>query len=545
MQKKYLCLSTLLLCFVAIASKAQTANTTLSNLTSPTKVNVSLLPSKDSAINLGSTAKSWKDFFIKGKIYLADTPTIYSINNSDFFAGPNAGIKLKFLSGQRNTGIGANALYYGGYSNTAVGWESLTSDSTGSYNTALGALSLLNNTSGNENTAVGNAALYKSLNGSYNTAVGSSALSGNFSGSDNVALGAYALTSDRAGDNTAVGYQSLFASTTAFNNSALGYNSLFKCLGGFQNTAIGYNAGSNVTNGDDNTFIGTNANSGSTGDVENGTALGYAAIVTSNNHVRIGNTSVTSIGGQVAWTNFSDERIKTNIKENVPGLLFINLLRPVTYSFNVDKQQEIMRRKDTSNRKGKYDINKIQFTGFLAQEVEAAAKKINYDFSGVDAPQNDEEVYGLRYSDFVVPLVRAVQELSAQNDSLKKEDLLQKEINKDLETRLSKLEAMMNVQSSSSPGQIVNTNNIATGLSQNVPNPFSNATTMSYSIPQHYSSASIIITDKKGNFLKQVPLSNSEGSVNIDGSTLSSGAYQYSLYVDGKLIDSKQMQSVK
>jgi hypothetical protein len=27
--------------------------------------------------------------------------------------------------------------------------------------------------------------------------------------------------------------------------------------------------------------------------------------------------------------------------------------------------------------------------------VEAAAKKINYDFSGVDAPKNDKDVYGL------------------------------------------------------------------------------------------------------------------------------------------------------
>jgi len=32
-----------------------------------------------------------------------------------------------------------------------------------------------------------------------------------------------------------------------------------------------------------------------------------------------------------------------------------------------------------------------------------------------------------------------------------------------------------------------------------------------------------------------------EGAVNVDASTLSSGAYQYSLYVDGKLIDTKQM----
>ena len=40
---------------------------------------------------------------------------------------------------------------------------------------------------------------------------------------------------------------------------------------------------------------------------------------------------------------------------------------------------------------GQYDIQKIQFTGFLAQEVEKAAKQINYDFSGVDVPKNDKD----------------------------------------------------------------------------------------------------------------------------------------------------------
>lgn len=31
------------------------------------------------------------------------------------------------------------------------------------------------------------------------------------------------------------------------------------------------------------------------------------------------------------------------------------------------------------------------FTGFIAQDVEKAAKEINYDFSGVDAAKNDHE----------------------------------------------------------------------------------------------------------------------------------------------------------
>jgi hypothetical protein len=66
--------------------------------------------------------------------------------------------------------------------------------------------------------------------------------------------------------------------------------------------------------------------------------------------------------------------------------------------------------KNDTNWEGKYDIEKIKMTGFIAQEVENAAKASGFDFSGVQAPKNPDELYSLRYSDFVVPLVKAVQE---------------------------------------------------------------------------------------------------------------------------------------
>jgi len=147
-------------------------------------------------------------------------------------------------------------------------------------------------------------------------------------------------------------------------------------------------------------------------------------------------------------------------------LQFINLLKPVTYHFNLSKQENILGRKDSSNYDGKNDIEKIQFTGFLAQDVEAAAKKINYDFSGVEVPKNDNDLYSLRYSDFVVPLVKAVQELSKQNDYLKNE-------NESLQARVSKLEAMMNVTTQSTIISQQSSEISSARLFQNIPNPFS------------------------------------------------------------------------
>ena len=56
-------------------------------------------------------------------------------------------------------------------------------------------------------------------------------------------------------------------------------------------------------------------------------------------------------------------------------------------------------------------------SGFIAQEVEAAAKKTGYDFDGVIIPKDiTQNNYAISYASFVVPLVKAVQELAARTD---------------------------------------------------------------------------------------------------------------------------------
>ena len=58
-------------------------------------------------------------------------------------------------------------------------------------------------------------------------------------------------------------------------------------------------------------------------------------------------------------------------------------------------------------------------TGFIAQEVEQAARSVGFDFHGVDKPKNENDHYGLRYAEFVVPLVKAVQEQQKMIENLK------------------------------------------------------------------------------------------------------------------------------
>jgi hypothetical protein len=88
--------------------------------------------------------------------------------------------------------------------------------------------------------------------------------------------------------------------------------------------------------------------------------------------------------------------------------------------------------------------------------------------------------------------------------------------------------------------------NDAASLQQNVPNPFNHTTSIAYSLPQKFTTARLVITDKSGKILKQVQLNQAgKGIVNIDAAALSSGTYHYTLYVDGKMIDSKQMMLAK
>ena len=320
--------------------------------------------------------------------------------------------------GTRNVAYGVDALFTNttGSGNVANGFEALHNNTTGDANVALGKGALYSNTTQRNLVAIGDSALFNQ-NGSvgyYNVALGSKALFTNITGYGNTGVGNLSLFANKGDANTALGGLALNANSSGNRNTATGYYSMISNTGGSYNTANGMFALYSNTTGSFNTAIGYNVNV-TTGNFSNATGLGFAASIDSSNKVRIGNTSVASIGGQVGWTNYSDGRIKQNIRENVPGLSFINLLKPVTYNFNLAKENELMGLKDTLQWEGKNDIEKINFTGFVAQDVEAAAKKVEYDFSGVD---KRGRVMGLRYAEFVVPLVKAVQELSKKNDEV-------------------------------------------------------------------------------------------------------------------------------
>ncbi len=83
-------------------------------------------------------------------------------------------------------------------------------------------------------------------------------------------------------------------------------------------------------------------------------------------------------------------------------------------------------------------------------------------------------------------------------------------------------------------------------LQQNLPNPVKNSTTISYTLPQQYSSAKMVIATMDGKVIKEIILSGkSNGNIKVDATNLSAGFYTYTMYADGQQIDSKRMAVIK
>src|ERR1017187_3803472 len=430
-------------------------------------------------------------------------------------------------------------------------------------NTFYGYQSGSPNSTGGSNTSDGYQALYSNTTGVQNTAAGANALNANTTGVN----------------NTAVGYGSLSYNTTGINNTSVGYNSLYFNTTANYNTSNGYAGLGHNSTGSYNTTLGAYADVNADG-YTNSTAVGSQATITGSNQVVLGNTAITAIYAEVTGiTALSDGRFKKNIRDNVPGLEFIKLLNPVTYNYDIKDFNTHIAASPEINKmpNGRSSIQpeiqdqaaiaqkeKIQYTGLIAQDVEIAANRVGYDFSGLHKPQNDKDTYGLNYTDFVVPLIKSVQELSAQNDSLQNQNASQQrqinslknantnqeQINNNLQQQLNELKSLvLSIQlcspcnSANTKEQTYNTTITDGGsLEQNVPNPFDKTTTIRYNLPQNFNSAQIVITDKNGTTLKVIAVSGSgKGSLVVDTPLLAAGAYNYSLIVDGRLIGTKQM----
>jgi hypothetical protein len=159
----------------------------------------------------------------------------------------------------------------------------LTANASNKNNTALGQNSLTNYNSNDI--------------GPNNTAVGVNSLGSNTSGRDNTSIGTLSLSSNISGENnTAIGYNALTTSTNSHHNTAVGKNSLNSLINGAHfNTAIGYDSGGNIATWNNsaygNTFLG--AATYMTGNFTYSTAVGAETAITKSYQIVLGTSSQT------------------------------------------------------------------------------------------------------------------------------------------------------------------------------------------------------------------------------------------------------------
>ena len=336
--------------------------------------------------------------------------------------------------GNNTTGI-YNSFFgrFAGYSNT-----------TGDYNSFFGQTSGLLNTIGNDNSFFGRSSGFSNTYGDDNSFFGQSAGYANTTGKYNSFFGRSAGLSNIGGDNNSFfGMEAGATNTSGYGNSFFGESAGNSTTTGVSNAFFGRNAGSLNITGEHNTILGSDANVTSSA-LTNAVAIGHSAMVDASWKVRIGSSSILSIGGQVGWSTFSDGRFKQQVQEDVQGLTFIKKLRTVSYIVDITALNNYY----SAGRSGIDNSSSLQQntnsqspeivrqSGFIAQEVEQVAKELGFSFSGIDKPTNEKALYGLRYGDFVVPLVKAVQEQQVMIEQLttimeqqnKKIEMLVKEI---------------------------------------------------------------------------------------------------------------------
>jgi hypothetical protein len=293
----------------------------------------------------------------------------------------------------------------------------LTNTGTTGNNTAIGADTLQVNTTGFSNVAIGSAAMLLNTTGNTNVAIGTSTLIFNNS-SSNTAVGAASIGSGNDNSNSTLGFQALNGALFGPSNTAVGYEAFFVSQTANKLTGIGNHVGATAIS-----FLIL---------ITNSTAVGNEAIVNQSNQIVLGNTFITSLECNAPLTGLSDGRVKTDINEDIKGMEFIRLLRPISYKMSSERLDQMMKAK-TEVKKNEGCASKSNFdnticNGLIAQEVKLAAEESQYkSFSGVQEG-NENELWRIIMTDFVPSLIKSIQELEMMNEQLRERiSLLEKE----------------------------------------------------------------------------------------------------------------------
>jgi len=254
----------------------------------------------------------------------------------------------------------------------------------------------------------------------------------------------------------------------------------------------------------------------------------------------------------------SDKKLKQNIRDFNSALDIINKLKPKQYEFRQDGNYKLM------------NLPQGSHYGLIAQDVEKVLPDLVADtkFETASAqPQTTEaalqtpeagkaetksetiEFKALNYTELIPVLIKGMQELDVKTTKLDEKNTKLDDKNTKLEQENTQLRSELE-ELKQSVNQYTKLSSAAslgkTTLGQNYPNPFTKSTSISFSIPLESISAKIVITQTgSGKIIQTLPVSRGTSQLTLDAASLATGAYAYTLYVDGKKVDTKQMVIIR
>ncbi|MEM1000813.1 MAG: tail fiber domain-containing protein [Bacteroidota bacterium] len=210
------------------------------------------------------------------------------------------------------------------------------------------------------------------------------------------------------------------------------------------------------------------------------------------------------------YSAISDRRLKKNIKplDNVTDKIM--QLRPTTYLFKTQKD------------------NEARNYGLIAQELKEVFPEMVSTMQDDDGDgKGIQDLHTVAYSELIPVLIKGMQE---QNEVIAAQ---QAEIDA-LKKHLS--------QSGKSIGDAIAPTLSSNFLYQNTPNPFNAFTTIRYSLTEGINAASIYIFDLNGRQVMNYDnLTAGEGEITVAANELTPGMYLYSLVINGQEAATKRM----
>ena len=190
--------------------------------------------------------------------------------------------------------------------------------------------------------------------------------------------------------------------------------------------------------------------------------------------------------------------------------------------------------------------------GFVAQEVEKVFPDLVNDveqpvFEGVDEAGNPMPAEGksikfksVNYTGLIPVLTKALQEHESALVAYRNELETQKAINAELTEKLNNLIATIESNGSGDAGETPEAAT-ETSLGQNMPNPFGQATQITYTLSNSVRDANIQIYNMDGKLMADYKLDKDANAIELKANEYQPGVYIYVMMADGETIGTRRM----